>query len=40
MSDTEYDHVTKYCPVCDEEYDLPEDKEICPICCAGELESV
>jgi hypothetical protein len=26
------DKVYKYCPHCDEEYELPEDQELCVIC--------
>ena len=29
-----------YCPNCDEEYELPEDIEECPICGVDELEEI
>lgn len=30
--DMEYENVARYCPHCDEEYQLPEDMESCVIC--------
>lgn len=29
-----------YCPNCEEEYNLPEDSEICPICQKKDVELV
>lgn len=29
---SEYENVVRYCASCDEEYQLPEDMEKCPIC--------
>lgn len=32
------DYVLRFCPKCDEEYQLPEELQICPIC-HGELKT-
>lgn len=31
-ADMPYENVVRYCAHCDEEYQLPEDMEKCPIC--------
>jgi len=35
----ERDTAMFYCSCCDEEYELEEDRERCPVCC-GELEEI
>ncbi len=35
--DSNFDHVVRYCAHCNEEYQVPEDMETCPICLRKEL---